>query len=92
MIRNRLHAKGVGDDILESLFAREKEEDEAQSDSAEEKAAMELARRKRLGPFCPNPKQRVSRRDRDLAVFARQGFDLEVASKVIDTPSRKELP
>ena len=46
------------------------------------KAAVALARRRRLGPF--RHKDRKEHRTKDLAAMARGGFDYQLARKVID--------
>ena len=50
------------------------------------RAAVALARRRRLGPYRPD-NERKDKRARDLAAMARAGFDYDVARKVIDAAS-----
>jgi len=71
--------------------------DQALNDLAEEngealnlKAAIKLAKRRRLGPYRDTEK-RDERRDKDLAALARAGFDLETARRVIDCDDPDEL-
>jgi regulatory protein len=54
------------------------------------KAAIALARRRRLGPYRA-AKDRQECRARDLAAMARAGFDYDVARKVIDAASVEAL-
>ncbi len=85
-IRVRLRQKGVGDDDLEAALA-------GLGDGAaavERRAAVNLARRRRLGPFRPG-EGRAARRDRDLAALARAGFPLEVARWVVDAETEDDL-
>ncbi len=78
-IRWKLSAKGVDPGLIaEALQALE-----AEAADPELEAALNYARRRRLGPFRPAP-DRGARRDKDLAALDRRGFDLEVARRVID--------
>jgi regulatory protein len=47
-------------------------------------AAWRTARKRRLGPYCVDPAQRTERRQRHLAVLARQGFSREISYRVVD--------
>ena len=53
-------------------------------------AGLAFARRRRLGPFRPAA-ERPARRLKDLAALARQGFDVELARRVIDAQDLEEL-
>jgi len=95
-IRMQLRRKGVPDAITLELTR-----DEAEPE-AELRAAWRLARRRRLGPYArepdrdpdrdpeseteTDPERRRARRERHLAVLARQGFSLEIACRVVDAP------
>ena len=76
-IRLHLGRKGVPDSITLEL-TRDDDPD------AELEAAWRVARRRRLGPHCPDPERRVAQRERHLAALARQGFSREIAHRVID--------
>ena len=78
MVRARLAAKGLAQDLIETTLA-EADEYAVGTDLA---AALTYARRRRLGPF--RSEARAERRDRDLAALGRQGFDYETARRVID--------
>lgn len=78
-IRQKLAAKGVGKDAAEAALA----ETGGADDEAEFRAALALARRRRLGPFGPESGRR-ERRSRDLASLARAGFGYDTARRVID--------
>ncbi len=85
----RLLARGVPLEIAERVLA------EASCDAngeAELEAARALVRRRRLGPFRPEP-QRSERRQRDLAALGRAGFDRATALRALteqdgDEPDR----
>ncbi len=85
-VRARLRAKGVGAEDAEAAIAALKEE-AADPDLA---AGLAFARRRRLGPFRPAA-ERPARRLKDLAARARQGFDVELARRVIDAQDLEEL-
>lgn len=55
-------------------------------------AATRYARRRRLGPFDPDPARRAERRAKHLAALARQGYDYETARRVIDAADPETLP
>jgi regulatory protein len=85
-IRARLAAKGVGaDDIDAALKALRDETPEP--DLA---AAIAYARRRRLGPWRQGD-DREDRRERDLAVLARQGFGYDTARRVIEAENVASL-
>lgn len=75
----RLTAKGLSPADREHALAQLAEE----TADPELTAAIAYARRRRLGPYRPEP-QRTERRDRDLAALCRRGFALDLAVKVID--------
>lgn len=86
MIRVTLRAKGLDADLVEAAVA-DRTEGEGDPDLA---AAVNLARRRRLGPWRPSS-QRAERRDRDLAALARAGFPFEVARIVVDAENVEAL-
>lgn len=86
VIRAKLAAKGVAADIIEAAL-------EGLRDTAAEPelaAAVNLARRRRLGPFRPI-EAREANRDRDLAALARAGFGYDTARRVIEAASADDL-
>jgi len=83
-IDSRLRAKGISESIRRDLL---QQGDDVNQESM---AAWRLARRRRLGPYCENPGRRERERHRHLAIFARQGFDREIAERVIDAEAPLE--
>jgi regulatory protein len=78
LIAARLAAKGVERAaILEALRP-----DGEDRQAAELAAAWALARRRGLGPY--RAKERVAKREKDLAALARAGFSFAVAREVVD--------
>lgn len=91
-LRDQLRAKGIDEETLEAV---ERERSVAATgvddpecggfDHADEvEAAFRIARKKRLGPFCPDPQRRVAERQRHLGFLARRGFSSDVAHHVVD--------
>jgi len=78
-IRQKLATKGIGREAAEAALI----ETDGADAAAELRAAMALARKRRLGPFGPAG-QRRERRARDLASLARAGFSYDTARRVID--------
>jgi regulatory protein len=54
-------------------------------------AALNLARRKRIGPFQEDPERRLERKQKDFAAMARAGFSYGVARRVLDAEDPAEL-
>ncbi len=101
-IRARLEAKGVDPASFDALEARLREArserrtsdfDAAPESPIDEdlEAAWRTARKRRLGPYAKDPNERVERRQRHLAVLARQGFSQDIAYRVIDAKSPLEI-
>jgi regulatory protein len=86
MIRVKLAEKGLErstvDRAVESLLAEHRDVDL--------KAALALARRRRLGPYRQEEKREGALK-RDLSAMARAGFSFEVARLVIEAPSIEAL-
>ena len=82
-IRDRLAAHGVEPDTAAAALARTDQDHANNPDTADEAAALALARRRRLGPFRRDG-QRAEHRTRDLATLGRAGFSYETARRVID--------
>ncbi len=82
LVRLKLRGKGVEDDHIDAALGRWAEDTDG--DDPEFAAALNLARRRRLGPF-RDPDRRAETRDKDMAALARAGFDPDVARRVIET-------
>ena len=89
LTRQKLRMAGVDSDTLNKAMAGLDEELHTDPRQREWKAAVALARRRKLGPF--RQKERKERRARDLAAMARGGFDYQLARKVIDAPTAASL-
>ena len=86
LTRQRLKLAGIDDDTLDKAMAGLDRELDTDPGQREWRAAVALARRRRLGPF--REKERKEHRNRDLATMARAGFDYDLARKVIDAADR----
>ena len=75
-ILNKLKEKGIDQDLADNLL-NEQEYDDFES-------ALKLAKKKKIGPFCPDEKLRRERRNKDMGVLIRAGFDYDVVLKVLD--------
>ena len=84
MITARLAAKGLSFDRVRNILENE------DSTDADQRAARIFIRRRRLGPYRPDPEVRAERRQRDLAALARAGFSYSVASATLDEPLDEE--
>jgi len=85
-IRQRLAAKGVDRDFVDDALGAIDPEGE----TSEIAAACVLARRRRLGPYRAAGTRRDFRQ-KDLATFARAGFSLDVARRVLAARSPETL-
>lgn len=90
LARQKLRLAGIDSDTLDQAMAGLDEELHTDPGQREWRAAIALARRRRLGPYRPE-KDRKEARGRDLAAMARAGFDHELARKVIDAASVEAL-
>ena len=86
MTRQRLSMAGVDAETLDRALVALDEELDTDPERREWRAAVALARRRRLGPFRAEA-DRADRRQRDLAAMARAGFALSLARKVIEAES-----
>ena len=76
LIVQSLGAKGLPADVVTETAAALRDED---GDTA---AAIQLAKRRRLGPF--RQANRAELRQRDLATLGRAGFGYHLAAKIVD--------
>lgn len=79
-IRAKLGQKGIAAELVQAALESLRDAGEGSPDLV---AAVNYAKRRRLGPFA-DPARRAARRDRDLAALGRQGFALDIARQVID--------
>ncbi|MBN2751082.1 MAG: RecX family transcriptional regulator [Rhodospirillaceae bacterium] len=90
MIRRRLAVAGAGDDAIAAALNALAQNEGTDDHDMTLKAALVLARRRRLGPF-RDPDKRAERHDRDMAALARAGFDFETVRRIIDAPNIAEI-
>ncbi len=75
-ILNKLKEKGIDEDLADKLL-NEQEYDAFES-------ALKLAKKKKIGPYCEDEKLRKERRNKDMGVLIRAGFDYDVVIKVLE--------
>jgi regulatory protein len=89
-IRQQLAQKGVGAEAADHALAALAAETATEPAALDLTAAVNLARRRRLGPFRA-PLDRPKLREKDLAALARAGFGYHLAVQVIDAASPDAL-
>ena len=85
-IRQTLSVKGVGAEDIDSALDSLQEDVGADSDW---RAAINYARRRRIGPWRRLDRERY--RERDMAALGRQGFGYEIARRIVDAESLEVL-
>ncbi len=90
LTRQKLKMSGIDGDTLDKAMDALDLELHTDPRQREWKAAVALARRRKLGPF-RSQKERKDKRNRDLAAMARGGFDYDLARKVIDAADADAL-
>jgi regulatory protein len=83
-IREKLKLAGIGRDSTDRALEVARDELAVDDTGLDLRAAVALARRRRLGPFRAAG-ERSERRTRDLAALGRAGFAFDIARRVIDT-------
>lgn len=86
-IEQKLKMKGiVGETIITAL---RQNDDGAESQDVELKAAISLARRRKLGPFRQTPAD-ADRGRKDFAALARAGFSSDIARRALKSEAPEE--
>lgn len=75
-ILNKLKEKGIDEDLADKLL-NEQEYDAFES-------ALKLAKKKKIGPYSIDEKLRKERRNKDMGILIRAGFDYDVVIKVLE--------
>lgn len=88
-IAMKLRQKGVPSGLIEQSLENLREELRADGADPNWEAAMNYARRRRIGPF--RKIAREDNRERDLAALGRQGFDYETARGIVDAEAEVDL-
>jgi len=76
-IQNKLKEKGIAEEIISSCLQEQEYNPAAM--------ALKLLKRKKIGPFRPDEKQRRLNRQKDLGTLVRAGFDFDTAVEALDT-------
>ena len=79
-IINKMYVKGISQE--KTIDALEKLDDDLSEtpEQAEEKAALKLAKKKRLGPYFIGAEENIKR---SLGVFARAGFSYQISQSIL---------
>lgn len=88
LIAAHLQARGIAAELINEALASLDEAAGGEENRAL-RAAVNLARRRRLGPFRP-PAERAAMRQKDLAALARAGFSYAIAKRVLDAEGPEE--
>lgn len=75
-ILNKLKEKGIDEDLACKLL-NEQEYDPFES-------ALRLAKKKKIGPYSKDKKLRKERRNKDMGILIRAGFDYDIVLKVLE--------
>ena len=78
-IKLKLLQKGIEEALIENLLQEQEYDPEA--------LALNLAKKKKIGPFRPSEEARREFRQKDLATLVRAGFDYDVAQRVLEKES-----
>ncbi len=78
-IRLELRKKGICEGIIDEIIDRYEED----AETIDFKAAVSLAKRRRLGPFSTILNDR-NKREKDMSSLARAGFELDIIKRVMD--------
>ncbi len=79
LTRLKLMEKGVAEEVIAQALETLNEEE----GNAELRAALNLARKKKMGPYRLS-EEREGKRERDMAAMARAGFSYDMVKKVIE--------
>ncbi len=80
----KLSQKGLSHDAITKALNAYEEEQQTDKDP-EWLAAVKLARKRRLGPFQPDPIKRQDKQQNHMASLARAGFSFDIAKKIIES-------
>lgn len=78
-IKGKLQLKGIDENIVDSLLEEQ--------DYDEYEAALRLAKKKRIGPYCIDKESRRENRQKDIGTLVRAGFSYDTSQRIIDLPS-----
>ena len=90
MIRAKLWRKGVADEDIDAALEALGKDVGGDGGDADLRAAVNFARRRRLGPYFTG-KESQDTREKQLAALARAGFSYDVARRVIEAESVDDI-
>ena len=80
-VTEKLRQKGIDEKIVETILEKQ--------EYNPFEAALKLAKKKKIGPFCYDEELRKERRNKDLAALVRAGFDFDIVAKILDMESEE---
>lgn len=89
-LSQKLRQAGIDQSIIQTLL--HEGEDDAVSDPVftEMQAALVMARKRRLGPYCPAPPSEFSEKQKQMAKLVRAGFSLDICRQLMEFPGPEE--
>jgi regulatory protein len=88
LLRRGYGPRRIGQALVEAGIGEEVRKETRPSEAAERRAALALARKRRLGPFGPELVDRA-RREKQLAAMLRAGHRLDTAREIVDAASQE---
>lgn len=88
-IKQTLAAKGIRGEAAEAALDSLREE--SATPVSDLPAAIAYAKRRKLGPFRPDPDSRKAMRQKDMAAMARRGFSSDLVRRIIAADSIEAL-
>lgn len=86
VIQQKLAVKGIASETIHSAISAHEEDENPEA--IEFKAALALARRRKVGPFRKNPQESdQDRRRKEMAILARGGYAMGVIFQVLNLSS-----
>ncbi len=82
-ILQKMQTKGISRDKTVAVLATLDEEQHETTDDAERKAALTLARKRKIGPFFINDRKEEDPR-KSMGIFARAGFSYDIAKSILE--------
>ena len=80
-IINKMRVKGIETDRTMDALNKLDNDNNENSDDAEKKAALRLARKKKIGPYFIGEEQNIKK---SLGIFARAGFSYQIAQTILN--------
>lgn len=90
LLRRGYGSRRVGEALGQAGIAGDLRSEARPGEAEERRAALVLARRRRLGPFSPQPLDRPMR-EKQIAAMLRAGHRLDIARRIVDAPDQQAV-